>query len=73
MASNAGKAPPEAGVSRWPLVTGWTIFEAVLMIFGGAMAIFEGIAAVAKSVFRAIRGPWNPTRDEGTGQRVGRW
>ncbi|MFF5899760.1 hypothetical protein ACFY8O_28060 [Streptomyces argenteolus] len=28
--------------------SGWTVFAAVMMIFGGAMAIFEGIAAIAK-------------------------
>ncbi|MER5896893.1 hypothetical protein [Streptomyces sp. NPDC001876] len=27
---------------------GWTLFAAVLMVFGGAMAIFEGISAIAK-------------------------
>ncbi|KQV18815.1 MULTISPECIES: hypothetical protein [unclassified Kitasatospora] len=46
MASNASGAP--AQTSRRPFVTGWTTFAAVLMIFGGAMAIFEGIAAIAK-------------------------
>ncbi|MEU9482749.1 hypothetical protein AB0K49_19865 [Streptomyces decoyicus] len=29
-------------------VSGWTAFAAVLMIFGGAMAFFEGISAIAK-------------------------
>ncbi|WP_329314692.1 DUF7144 family membrane protein [Streptomyces sp. NBC_01262] len=29
-------------------VTGWTAFAAILMIFGGAMAILEGIAGIAK-------------------------
>jgi len=28
--------------------SGWTAFAAILMIFGGAMAVFEGIAAIAK-------------------------
>ncbi|WP_329213486.1 MULTISPECIES: hypothetical protein [unclassified Streptomyces] len=28
--------------------SGWTVFAAVMMIFGGAMAILEGIAALAK-------------------------
>ena len=27
---------------------GWTVLAAILMIFGGVMAIFEGIAAIAK-------------------------
>ncbi|MFG2626491.1 hypothetical protein [Streptomyces sp. NPDC048473] len=34
--------------SHHPFRYGWTAFAAVLMIFGGAMAIFEGIAAIAK-------------------------
>ncbi|MGW6208401.1 DUF7144 family membrane protein [Streptomyces sp. NPDC055089] len=39
-----------------PLQTGWTVFAAVLMIFGGAMAILQGIAAIAKDdVFVATR------------------
>lgn len=29
-------------------VTGWTAFAAIFMIFGGVMAIFEGIAGIAK-------------------------
>ncbi|MFJ8861382.1 hypothetical protein ACIRD8_23490 [Streptomyces sp. NPDC102451] len=28
--------------------SGWTVFAAVMMIFGGTMAILEGIAAIAK-------------------------
>ncbi|MFB4426126.1 hypothetical protein C5F59_034245 [Streptomyces sp. QL37] len=28
--------------------SGWTVFAAVMMIFGGAMAVLEGIAAIAK-------------------------
>ncbi|MYS36903.1 hypothetical protein K388_02911 [Streptomyces sp. KhCrAH-43] len=39
-----------------PFRTGWTAFAAVLMIFGGAMAIFQGISAIAKDdVFVATR------------------
>jgi hypothetical protein len=34
-----------AAVSPW--VTGWTAAAAVLMVFGGIMAIFAGIAAIA--------------------------
>jgi hypothetical protein len=30
------------------LRSGWTVLAAVLMVVGGAMAIFEGIAAIAK-------------------------
>ncbi|MET8131473.1 MULTISPECIES: hypothetical protein [unclassified Streptomyces] len=29
-------------------VSGWTAFAAVMMIFGGAMNVFQGIAAIAK-------------------------
>ncbi|MEU0939038.1 hypothetical protein [Embleya sp. NPDC005971] len=28
--------------------SGWTVFAAVMMIFGGALAVFQGIAAIAK-------------------------
>jgi hypothetical protein len=38
----------DTGGGRKPAVAGWTVFAAVMMIFGGAMAIFEGIAAIAK-------------------------
>ncbi|MEU8922623.1 hypothetical protein AB0D10_17060 [Kitasatospora sp. NPDC048545] len=48
MASNVSGTPAGAQTSRRPFATGWTVFAAVLMIFGGAMAIFEGIAAIAK-------------------------
>ncbi|MFH9616653.1 DUF7144 family membrane protein [Streptomyces pratensis] len=33
---------------RKSAASGWTVFAAVMMIFGGAMAVFEGIAAIAK-------------------------
>ncbi|MFF2045666.1 hypothetical protein ACFVVX_35125 [Kitasatospora sp. NPDC058170] len=42
----AGTGTPDT--SGHPLRTGWTVLAAVLMIFGGTMAIFEGIAAIAK-------------------------
>ncbi|WP_457029506.1 DUF7144 family membrane protein [Kitasatospora sp. P5_F3] len=48
MASNVSATPSSAPTSRRPFATGWTVFAAVLMIFGGTMAIFEGIAAIAK-------------------------
>ncbi|MFI6844349.1 hypothetical protein OG535_38190 [Kitasatospora sp. NBC_00085] len=48
MASNVSGTPTDTQVSPRPFATGWTVFAAVLMIFGGAMAIFEGIAAIAK-------------------------
>ncbi|MEU0303436.1 hypothetical protein ABZ252_28935 [Streptomyces sp. NPDC006175] len=36
--------------------SGWTVFAAVMMIFGGAMAVLEGIAAIAKDdLFVATR------------------
>ncbi|MQS11047.1 hypothetical protein F7Q99_01800 [Streptomyces kaniharaensis] len=31
-----------------PFVTGWTIFAAVMLISGGIMAIFQGVAAITK-------------------------
>ncbi|WP_371501207.1 hypothetical protein OG871_30475 [Kitasatospora sp. NBC_00374] len=51
MASNVND--PRAGSaastnSGHPFRSGWTVLAAVLMIFGGAMAIFQGIAAIAK-------------------------
>ncbi|MFB6875791.1 hypothetical protein [Streptomyces sp. NPDC056323] len=49
-------APAGPASSHHPLRIGWTAFAAVLMIFGGAMAIFEGIAAIARNnVFIATR------------------
>jgi hypothetical protein len=48
MASHVGgthAGPATRGPS--PAVAGWTLAAAVLMIFGGALAIFEGIAAIA--------------------------
>ncbi|MFF1904808.1 hypothetical protein [Kitasatospora sp. NPDC058218] len=48
MTSNVSGTPTGVQTSRRPFATGWTVLAAVLMIFGGAMAIFEGIAAIAK-------------------------
>ncbi|MFH9347934.1 hypothetical protein [Kitasatospora sp. NPDC017646] len=31
-----------------PFATGWTVFAAIMLIAGGTMAIFEGIAGIAK-------------------------
>ncbi|MFF1412065.1 hypothetical protein ACFVX6_20220 [Streptomyces sp. NPDC058289] len=58
MASDASR--PRAGTahpSPWHAPTsGTTVLAAALMIFGGAMAIFEGIAAIAKDeLFLATR------------------
>ncbi|TWD15337.1 hypothetical protein FB570_113189 [Streptomyces sp. T12] len=42
--------------ARNPWATSWTAAAAVLMVFGGIMAIFEGIAAIAQDdVFVATR------------------
>ncbi len=50
MASNVGSTHrPRAGweaESTW--ATGWTVAAAALMTFGGIMAIFQGIAAIAQ-------------------------
>ncbi|MFE9815294.1 hypothetical protein [Streptomyces sp. NBC_00236] len=43
-----GTARGAATDSSHPFRTGWTAFAAILMIFGGAMAIFQGIAAIAE-------------------------
>ncbi|MFJ1884436.1 MULTISPECIES: hypothetical protein [unclassified Streptomyces] len=54
--SGPSVAPAAPSSSHHPFRIGWTAFAAVLMIFGGAMAIFEGIAAIAKdAVFVATR------------------
>ncbi|MFI6862846.1 hypothetical protein ACIBKZ_23630 [Streptomyces sp. NPDC050421] len=55
--SNQPKAAPGAATgSRHPFRTGWTAFAAVLMIFGGGMAILQGISAIAEDdVFVATR------------------
>ncbi|MDK0518128.1 hypothetical protein [Streptomyces sp. ML-6] len=45
---HAPRAAPDAASSNHPFRIGWAAFAAVLMIFGGAMMIFEGIAAIAK-------------------------
>ncbi|MFD7558947.1 hypothetical protein ACFV9E_30990 [Streptomyces sp. NPDC059835] len=48
MASDTTR-PNAAGTQPWRVpVSGTTAFAAALMIFGGAMAAFEGIAAIAK-------------------------
>jgi len=48
MTSNVTGTPRDAEVSERPFATGWTVLAAVLMFFGGIMAIFQGIAAIAK-------------------------
>ncbi|GGO84296.1 DUF7144 family membrane protein [Wenjunlia tyrosinilytica] len=57
MASHVGhRHGTQSWSSAHPMVTGWTVAAAVLMIFGGLMAVFEGIAAISKdSVFVATR------------------
>ncbi|MFJ1702567.1 hypothetical protein [Kitasatospora sp. NPDC088346] len=44
----AGTAGTATASSGHPFRSGWTVLAAVLMIFGGAMAIAQGIAAIAK-------------------------
>ncbi|WP_406448030.1 hypothetical protein OG782_04170 [Streptomyces sp. NBC_00876] len=46
--SSEPRAKHDTATKSHPLQTGWTAFAAILMIFGGAMAIFQGIAAIAK-------------------------
>ncbi|MBL1096133.1 DUF7144 family membrane protein [Streptomyces coffeae] len=45
MASHAGGVQTGAATPR-PEVSGWLVFAAVMMIFGGLMTLFQGIAAV---------------------------
>ena len=46
--SVSGTREGKGATGRSGAQSGWTVFAAVMMIFGGAMAIFEGIAAIAK-------------------------
>lgn len=58
MARNVSETAAGRGTagSRKTSQSGWTVFAAVLMIFGGAMTILEGIAAIAKDdVFVSTR------------------
>jgi hypothetical protein len=41
-------ATRDADTSLRPFATGWTVLAAALMFFGGIIAIFEGIAAIAR-------------------------
>ncbi|MBP0453134.1 MULTISPECIES: hypothetical protein [unclassified Kitasatospora] len=45
-----------SNVSRKPFATGWTTFAACLMIFGGAMAVLEGIGAIVNDERYVITG-----------------
>ncbi|MYY03036.1 MULTISPECIES: hypothetical protein [unclassified Streptomyces] len=58
MAGTGSAAQTTRGTSgpHHPFRAGWTAFAAVLMIFGGAMAVLQGISAIAKDdVFVATR------------------
>lgn len=59
MASTSNRPEAASGAatgSRHPFRTGWTAFAAALMIFGGAMAVLQGISAIAEDdVFVATR------------------
>ncbi|QKV93681.1 hypothetical protein HUT19_19545 [Streptomyces sp. NA02950] len=46
MASHAGGVQTGAAAPRTPEVSGRLVFAAVMMIFGGLMTLFQGIAAV---------------------------
>ncbi|WP_377272641.1 hypothetical protein [Peterkaempfera sp. SMS 1(5)a] len=45
--SGAGTSTAAPGAGS-PQVSGWTMFAAVMMIFTGITAVFEGISAIAK-------------------------
>ncbi|MEV4870017.1 hypothetical protein [Streptomyces syringium] len=56
MTTHAGGTSTATRDSGHGLVSGWTAFAAILMVFGGLMAIFQGISAIAKdNVFVATR------------------
>lgn len=46
--ANTPHAGHARGTPRTPFASGWTLTAAVLMIFGGVMAILEGVAALAR-------------------------
>ncbi|MFI8460653.1 hypothetical protein [Kitasatospora sp. NPDC085464] len=46
--SVAGAGPSTRAPEPRPFATGWTIFAGVMMIAGGIMAVFQGIAAITK-------------------------
>ncbi|MCZ4099713.1 hypothetical protein C8250_002590 [Streptomyces sp. So13.3] len=51
MASNVNQAQAagtRTGGSSFASQSGWIVFAAIMMIFSGAMAILEGISAIAK-------------------------
>ncbi|MCZ4123105.1 DUF7144 family membrane protein [Streptomyces sp. H39-S7] len=51
MASNvtpSQAARPHSGGPSYASQSGWIVFAAIMLIFSGAMAILEGIAAIAK-------------------------
>ncbi|MGW2253410.1 DUF7144 family membrane protein [Kitasatospora sp. NPDC001660] len=58
MASNASPAPPGAERYRKPYATGWTLFAGCLMIFGGLMAMFEGIGSIVNNTRYVITGDY---------------
>ncbi|MEU9045064.1 MULTISPECIES: hypothetical protein [unclassified Kitasatospora] len=56
MASNVSRASEGNQVSRKPFAGGWTLFAACMMIFGGTMAILEGIGAIVNDERYVITG-----------------
>ncbi|AXI76581.1 DUF7144 family membrane protein [Peterkaempfera bronchialis] len=51
--SGAGTGTAPRGTGH-PMVSGWTVFAAVMMIFAGLMAVFEGVSAIAKDSLLVI-------------------
>ncbi|MFD5463107.1 hypothetical protein ACFWIQ_09820 [Kitasatospora sp. NPDC127059] len=56
MAGNVSRAQAGTEVSRKRFATGWTLFAACMMIFGGTMALFEGIGAIVNDERYVITG-----------------
>ncbi|MGW6917628.1 DUF7144 family membrane protein [Kitasatospora sp. NPDC054939] len=45
-----------SNVSHKPFAAGWTVFAACLMVFGGTMAVFQGIGAIVNDDRYVITG-----------------
>jgi hypothetical protein len=58
MATHVSETPTRAQTYRKPFAAGWTLFAACLMIFGGAMAILQGIGAVINNTRYVVTGSY---------------
>jgi hypothetical protein len=58
MGSHVSVSPDGAETYRKPFALGWTLFAACLMVFGGLMSIFEGIAAIVNNTRYVVTGDY---------------